>query len=118
MIMMEKLIEEVTQLVEAEYGRAGARYGLTHHSDHEAYGVLLEEFQEAEEEVRLCGSALELLWKKIKRDSHDDRKMESLSLIQTKALLGACELIQVAAMAKKSAITICDRRAVDEFKGE
>lgn len=115
---MDKLIEEVKQLVEAEYGRSSARYGLTHNSDHEAFAVLLEEFQEAEDEVRFCGSAIERLWKRIKDDSHNDLKMESLALIKTKALLGACELIQVAAMAKKASITICDRAAVDEFKGE
>lgn len=115
---MEKLIEEVKELIEREYGRAGARYGLTHHSDHEAYAVLLEEFNEAEDEVRFCSSALEAFWKKVKKDANDDSKMKPLSLIYSNALLGACELIQVAAMAKKSSITICDRNAIEEFKGE
>ena len=48
---MEKLIQEANELVEREYGRAGDRYGLTNHSDHESYAIILEELQEAKAEV-------------------------------------------------------------------
>lgn len=115
---MEKLIEDVKKLIECEYGRAGARDGLTHHSDHESYAVLLEQVQEAEDELRLCESALIKFWEQIKKDANDNSKVKSLSLIHSNALLGACQLIKVAAMAKKSCITICDRNAIEEFKGE
>ena len=104
---MVKLIDEVKECIESEYGRAGAQYGLVHHSDHESYAVLLEELQEAEDEVRFCGSALEKFWELVKQDCKADAfKVNSLDLVYTKALLGACELIQVAAMAKKASLTI------------
>lgn len=117
--MMTKLVNEVEELVECEYGRAGAQHGLIHHSDHEAYAILLEELEEAKDEVRFCESALTRFWDQIKRNvKSEDSKLNSLNLVYNNAILGACELIQVAAMAKKAAITVCDRNAVKEFKGE
>lgn len=116
--MMHKLLEEVKELIEREYGRASAIHGLTHTSDHQSYAVLLEEFEEAKEEVNLCQSCIEKFWELVKSDSPDYQKMNDLRLVYSKALFGACELIQVAAMAKKASITICDRGAIEEFKGE
>lgn len=117
--MMKKLIEEVKELIEREYGRASAQYGLTHHSDHEAYAVLLEELEEAKDEVRFCESAVQKFWEQIKKDVKcQPFKLNSLELVYNNALMGACELIQVAAMAKKASITICDKGAVNEFRGE
>lgn len=115
---MGKLINEVSECVEREYGRAGAKFGLTNHSDHESYAVLLEEFQEAKVDVDTFGSQLELFWELTKGDDTDDRKYHLLKQMQNMAIFGACELIQVAAMAKKAAITVCDRGAVTEFRGK
>lgn len=116
---MEKLVDEVKECIEREYGRAGAKYGLTHNSEHESYAILLEEMEEAEDELKLCKSALEKYWNQVKTDLKVDKfKLDSLNVVYSRALLGACELIQVAAMAKKASLTICDKNAIKEFKGE
>ena len=107
---MEKLIEEVAELVEREYGRAGAKFGLTNHSDHESYAIILEELQEAKAEIDSFERELSLFWSMVKADDDDPYKYSCLHQMQSVALLGACEMIQVAAMAKKAAITVCDRR--------
>ena len=113
---MNKLIAEVTELVEREYGRAGAKFGLTNHSDHESYAVILEELQEAEQEVATFKKALNDFWLFVKHDYVDHDKFVECKEMEHRALLAACELIQVAAMAKKASITICDRGAAEEIK--
>ena len=115
---MEKLIAEVTECVEREYGRAGAKFGLTNHSDHESYAVLLEELDEAHVEFAGVQQSLNYLWDLTKRNAPDDKKYEICKNLEARALLAACEFIQVAAMAKKAALTVCDRGAIREFKGE
>lgn len=111
---MNKLIEEVTELIEREYGRAGAKFGLTNHSDHESYAVILEELQEAEQEVARFKDALNAFWHFVKNDYVDHDKFAECEEMNRRALLGACEMIQVAAMAKKAALTVCDRAAMAE----
>lgn len=113
---MNKLIAEVTELVEREYGRAGAKFGLTNHSDHESYAIILEELQEAEQELAHFKKALSDFWLFVKEDYVVHDRLAECSEMQRRALLGACELIQVAAMAKKAAMTVCNRGAIDEFK--
>lgn len=115
---MDKLIVEAQECVEREYGRAGAKFGLTNNSDHESYAVLLEEMQEAQDESLSAEQTLNYLWKLIKRNAPDNKKYELLKNLETRALLAACEFIQVAAMAKKAAITVCDRASVQVFKEE
>lgn len=113
---MNKLIAEVTELIEREYGRAGAKFGLTNHSDHESYAVLLEELEEAKVEVGTLERQVALFWGMTKCNDPDTRKFQLLLQMHKNALYGACELIQVAAMAKKAAMTVCDRGAIKEFK--
>lgn len=110
--MMDKLIEEVKILVDSEYGRAGAKFGLTNHSDHESYAVLLEEREEAHVECAGVDRALNYLWDLIKRNAPDEEKLEVCKNLEARAVLAASEFIQVAAMAKKAALTVCDRNIV------
>ena len=112
---MYKLIEEVKECIEREYGRAGAHFGLTHHSDHEAYAVLLEEYSEAKFEATMFHTHLEEFWNYVMRDDDPDIKLVCCQDMEKKALLCACEMIQVAAMAKKAALTVCDRAAQNEI---
>ena len=113
---MEKLIQEANELVEREYGRAGARYGLTNHSDHESYAIILEELQEAKDEVDAFERGLSGFGKMGGREEDGQVKLSQLVRMYRNALFGACELIQVAAMAKKAAMTVCERGAVRELK--
>lgn len=116
---MEKLIEEVKECVECEYDRAGAKFGFVNHSDHESYAIILEEFQEAETEVALVNTHLSQFWDAVKLNDDDQSKFdkfERLMKIERNAVLGACELIQVAAMAKKAAMTICQRGEFRDLK--
>lgn len=113
---MNKLIEEVTELVEREYGRAGAKFGLTNHSDHESYAILLEEFEEAQNEMYGADKYLKEFWELVKGEYNSYGKLTCCKDMERKALLCACEMIQVAAMAKKAALTLCDRGATAELK--
>lgn len=113
---MHKLIDEVSDLVEAEYGRAGAKFGLTNHSDHESYAIILEELQEAKADMEIFESRMAVFWASVKINDDDHTKFTHLLHMQSAAMLGACELIQVAAMCKKAALTVCDRGAIKEFR--
>lgn len=113
---MDKLIAEVTELVEREYGRAGAKFGLTNHSDHESYAIILEELQEAKADIDAFEREMSMFWSMVKANDDDHYKYARLLQMQSKALFGACEMIQVAAMAKKAALTVCDRGATEELK--
>lgn len=115
---MQKLIEEVKELVEREYGRAGAKFGLTNNSDHESYAVLQEELEEAQDEMVFLEQALKKFWFTVRQDQVDDTKLWRLKDVQKRALLAACECIQVAAMAKKASITVCNRAATKEVARE
>ena len=106
---MDKLIKEVNECIEREYGRAGAKFGLTNHSDHESYAVLLEEFEEAKCEFEFVEKYLREFWDCVKSDFSLYDKAVYCQDTQRRALLCACEMIQVAAMAKKAALTIIDR---------
>ena len=106
---MENLIEEVKVCVDREYDRAGAKFGFVNHSDHESYAIILEEFQEAETEVALVNTHLSQFWDAVKLNDDDQSKFDKfewLIKIESDAVLGACELIQVAAMAKKASIRV------------
>lgn len=109
---MTKLISEVTELIEREYGRAGAKFGLTNHSDHESYAILLEELEEAKNEMYSVEKYMHEFWDYVKSDFGPHDKFVCCGDMERRALLCACEMIQVAAMAKKAAITICDRAAL------
>ena len=115
---MTKLIEEVKELIEKEYGRAGAKFGLTNHSDHESYAILLEELEEAKNEMYSLEKYMKEFWEQVKGDFAPYGKFTCCQDMERRALLCACEMIQVAAMAKKASLTICDRAAVVEVRVE
>lgn len=99
--MMDQLIREVTGLVGEEYQRAAAKFGPKNNSPHESYAVLLEEIEEAQEQVSVIQSRMDAFWLTVKGDA-PDAMGAYLNSIKRAAILGACELIQVAAMADKA----------------
>lgn len=112
---MKQLMKEVQGVVEAEYGRAGAKFGLANNSDHESYAVLLEEFQEAQEDMTVLSRRMDDFWMMVKNNESDDEKFLLLKQMQIIADEFAAEAIQVSAMVKKAVITVCDRGAIKEL---
>lgn len=98
---MQELIQGVEALVGEEYGRAAAEHGAAAHSPHEGYALIKEETEEAQEEMEELKQRLDHLWCCVKNDEVQYGP-HYLGYIRKAAVLGACELIQVAAMADKA----------------
>lgn len=98
--MIEKLINEELQ-------NANKKFPLFS-SWHEAYAVILEEVEEAQEEVAVMSEIeLESLWSSIRSKMSDevDRFMK-IGIIRGHAVRAIEELIQVAAMCDKAAMSL------------
>lgn len=67
---------------------------------HEGYALIKEEIEEADQEMDRLKKKLGFLWENVKNDAEDvaQRNFEDM---KSMAIAGACELIQVAAMAGK-----------------
>lgn len=102
--MMEKLICGVENLIQQELELARKDHGEKFASPHEAYGVIAEELQEAEEEYRMVHEYRQTMLNALRFDSPSLMDDACINLRRT-ALLAACELIQVAAMAEKAVTT-------------
>lgn len=109
---MDKLIEDVKELSKQEYCRASIKFGATNNSDHESYAILLEEMEEALVEIKDLQWNLERFWERVKANDDDPSKYTRLLETERRAHLAACELIQVAAMAHKAAMTVWVRGEV------
>ena len=113
---MVKLMQEVAYCVNNEYRRASERHGCYNRSDHEAYAVILEEFEEARDELERVKTILDEFWNLVKADSFDDDKYQKLQALQSAAHYLAAECIQVASTARKAAITIYCRGEIDNHE--
>lgn len=102
--MMKKIKQGVEALVEQEYNLAYKDHGEKFHSAHEAYAVILEEAEEAGEDLSRVRTNLSNFWlfNCRKNDKLCEQKLHSLTKIKENAILAACEAIQVAAMAHKA----------------
>ncbi len=97
---MEELMREVSVLVDKEYEWAARVHGGAASSPHEGYALIKEEVEEAAEDMERLKEKLDFLWANVKNDAEDmiSRNFEDM---KSMAIAGACELIQVAAMADK-----------------
>jgi len=97
---MEELVKSVSALVNEEYQRAAAEHGGAANTPHEGYALVKEEEEEAAEQMSVVSQRVTPLWWAVKAN---DLALQAgyLAEIRTSAILGACELIQVAAMADK-----------------
>jgi len=97
---MDELLAGIEALVKEERESASRSYGDKFHSLHEAYAVILEEVEEAEEQREALRNVLHCLWAAIKANRTDnaDKTCES---IKSFSMHAAAEWIQVAAMAEK-----------------
>jgi hypothetical protein len=103
---MKELIKEMRACMLSEYDRATAIHGSLHNSPHEAYTVILEEVEEAND-VLDCDlkSAMTRFWNAVKRDFDGViDPNEAANEIKDAAISAAAELIQVAAMAHKATL--------------
>jgi hypothetical protein len=98
---MKNLYISLEEIMKEEYERATKKFGYKHNTSHEAYAVILEEVEEAQESFDSVRIELAEFWKKVRNDNDNTIGANAHNLME-QALLGACELIQVAAMAYKA----------------
>lgn len=98
---MEELVKAVSALVGEEYQRAASEHGGAANTPHEGYALIKEEEEEAGDQMSTVSQKVTVLWWAVKADDQQAQR-EHLREIRTAAILGACELIQVAAMADKA----------------
>ena len=97
---MSDLLGETQVSVLMEYNRAAEKFGKAHNSPHEGYAVILEEYEEAQQESDMFLRELEYYWGSVKRNStFSDDTLENM---QAYAMRAAAEWIQVAAMCYKA----------------
>jgi hypothetical protein len=96
--MMSELMKIVTEATDKERSEAYAAHGDLH-SHNEGYGVLAEEIDEVQEEIRNMMHYFDRLMRVIRNNL---RELGSdLGQIRRNAQLAACECIQVAAVAQR-----------------
>lgn len=98
--MMDGLIQISTQMAHAE-----CQWDIVQHgpaaSAHEGYALIKEEIEEAQHEMERLEQQMGHLWTSIKGNDVSVYP-HYLKQIQQTAILAACEMIQVAAMAEKT----------------
>lgn len=98
---MNAVHDDVVKLVGKELESANKKFPLFR-SAHEGCAVILEEFEEAREEIDSVESVFKTLWKLTRASEFGEPVTENLvKQLSQKAVDLACEAIQVAAMAKK-----------------
>lgn len=95
----KNLIENINKLVDSELENARNRFNNIN-SSHEGYAVILEEFEEVQEEIINFEQTLQSLWKAVKNNSVEDQSkhIKSMEHISTQMIK---ESIQIAAMCKR-----------------
>ena len=98
---MQELIDKVQELVAFELERANTIHPPKFNSMHEAYAVMLEELDEAKEELDELQRLMVDLWELVKADC-DEETLERLHGVECRAVKAVAEVIQCAAMARKA----------------
>ena len=94
---MNVIENDVRALVDKELTAANERFPQFR-SQHEGYAVILEEFDEAKEQLEAAELFLDHMWDSVRHDSPAKLSAESMMMFSINA---ACEAIQVAAMRRK-----------------
>ena len=81
-----------------ELKSAQKKFGETHHSDHEGWSVLLEEYEEAKADLSIIKSKIDALWEQTKEN---DVGTKDLSYLIKMSVLLSLESTQIGAMACK-----------------
>lgn len=96
--MLDHMMEPLEILAMKECERAKAEHGHRYASEHEGYGVLAEEVQEAAEEME---RVRELMGDLLRQVRYGSPMGVVLGEIRRHALQGAAECVQVAAVCDK-----------------
>lgn len=96
---MEKLLKDLSVMARDELERANHEFP-PFASDHEGYAVILEEFEEMNEEVEAARRTLACIWRAVKTDAARDAK-NMLIAAKGAFLQAAAEAVQAAAMCDK-----------------
>lgn len=96
---MNAVFDDVVRLVDKELESANEKFPLFN-SPHEGYAVMMEELDELGEYVDEIAKQMNNIWTLIRKNSTFDTKS-----IYNLATMAAVEAIQVAAMARKYAIS-------------
>lgn len=96
---MNAIREEIKNAVEKEKAHAEDVYGL-YASFHEKYGVMFEELQEVEEELRNVRDSFDRMWRRIRVNNENDAKYQAMAVAISAENLAA-EAVQLAAAARK-----------------
>ena len=94
---MNTIKSDVENLVQKELESANRRFPMFR-SDHEGAAVILEEIEEAQEDMNNVQDNFLDLWKSVKRNLKPEYHADSVYIC---AVSLACEAIQVATMAQK-----------------
>lgn len=92
-------IEELEQLIQAEYLNACEKFGEKYHSLHEGYSILKEEIEEVRDEYNSLLSNFHYLWEKIKDKDKDI--LSTIAKMQNNVIQQMKELAQVGAVLMK-----------------
>lgn len=98
---MNAIKQDVKALVQKELESANKKYPSTFRSRHEAYGVMLEEFEEAQDELIECGGWMNTFKYSMKEDGICLEKA-ILEIIKRHSENLMAEAGQLAAMAQKA----------------
>lgn len=91
----------IEQLAAEELVDANIKHEPKFNSPHEAYAVILEEFEEMKYEMKVCESYLGSIWDDIKTDDNASTK-SFLEYLKKRAVMAVQEGIQVIAMCDKA----------------
>lgn len=97
---MDAIRSDVERLAKKELKSANNKFGMFH-SQHEGYAIILEEFEEAHDDLIDLELEIKRLWNYVKCDISGEELYRNLVAIKIKAVSLAVEAIQVAAMAQK-----------------
>lgn len=107
LIMMELPQAKVLNtVIAAEIVRANKIHPPTFASAHEAYAVILEEFEETADELRTLEAKLDDFWRMVKKDDAPEKMIAQLDAAFETAGNLIAEAVQVAAMLVKTTTTL------------
>lgn len=102
-MIAEKAKEAVELAVGFEYNNISTKYGDKYASEHEGYAVLLEETDEASDDLRYIHNCMNELWDEVKSDAVSKDFLNSIKL---GAIELAKEAVQCAAVCERFLKTI------------